>query len=65
METCFDLADDLGPTKIVHVHEPSLQLRGILVVDNAAQGGTGGHRDPGSLGEPGLRWSSPWMPASC
>jgi glutamate dehydrogenase (NAD(P)+) len=40
METCFDLADDLGPTKIVHVHEPSLHLRGILVVDNAARGPT-------------------------
>jgi glutamate dehydrogenase (NAD(P)+) len=40
METCFDLADDLGPTKIVHVYEPSLQLRGILVVDNAARGPT-------------------------
>jgi glutamate dehydrogenase (NAD(P)+) len=38
MENCFIFADDLGPTKIVHVHEPSIDLRGILVVDNVARG---------------------------
>jgi glutamate dehydrogenase (NAD(P)+) len=38
MESCFSFADELGPTKIVHVYEPSIQLRGILVVDNVASG---------------------------
>ena len=38
MENCFDFADGLGPTKIVHVYEPSIQLRAILVVDNVARG---------------------------
>ena len=33
-----DLYDDLGPAKVIHVHEPSLELRGILVVDNVACG---------------------------
>ena len=34
----FDLRDDLGPAKVIHVHEPGLNLRGILVVDNVARG---------------------------
>ena len=38
MESCFDFADALGPTKIVHVYEPSIGLKGILVVDNVARG---------------------------
>ena len=38
MTTVFDLADDLGPAKIIHVHEPGLGLKGILVVDNVAAG---------------------------
>lgn len=38
MQDCFSFADDLGPAKIVHVHEPSIGLRGILVVDNVATG---------------------------
>jgi glutamate dehydrogenase (NAD(P)+) len=38
MENCFIFADGLGPTKIVHVYEPSIQLRAILVVDNVARG---------------------------
>jgi glutamate dehydrogenase (NAD(P)+) len=38
MENCFVFADDLGPAKILHVYEPSIQLRGILVVDNVACG---------------------------
>lgn len=38
MENCFVFADALGPTKILHVYEPSIQLRGILVVDNVARG---------------------------
>ena len=34
----FDFADDLGPLKIIHVHEPSVGLKGVLVVDNVAKG---------------------------
>jgi glutamate dehydrogenase (NAD(P)+) len=34
----FEFADDLGPAKIVHVYEPSLGLKGTLVVDNVATG---------------------------
>jgi glutamate dehydrogenase (NAD(P)+) len=32
------LADDLGPWKITQVHEPGLDLRAVLVVDNVACG---------------------------
>jgi glutamate dehydrogenase (NAD(P)+) len=38
MESAFELADALGPSRIIHVHEPSLGLRGTLVVDNVATG---------------------------
>jgi len=38
MHDCFAFADDLGPSKIIHVHEPSIGLRAILVVDNVARG---------------------------
>jgi len=38
MEDIFRLADELGPAKVMHVHEPRLGLRGILVVDNVATG---------------------------
>jgi glutamate dehydrogenase (NAD(P)+) len=38
MQDCFTFADDLGPSKIIHVHEPSIGLRAILVVDNVAKG---------------------------
>lgn len=34
----FSLADEFGPVKVVHVHEASCGLRGILVVDNVAIG---------------------------
>ena len=34
----FRFADDLGPAKIIHVTQPSLDLRAILVVDNVACG---------------------------
>ena len=40
-ETCFtfeEYCDDLGPTKIVHLYEPSCGLRGIVVIDNVACG---------------------------
>ncbi len=38
MADLFGFADELGPLKIIHVHEPSIQLKAILVVDNAATG---------------------------
>lgn len=38
MADSFQYADDLGPFKIIHVYEPSIQLKGILVVDNVAAG---------------------------
>jgi glutamate dehydrogenase (NAD(P)+) len=31
-------ADELGPAKIIHVYEPSVDLRAVLVVDNVAAG---------------------------
>jgi glutamate dehydrogenase (NAD(P)+) len=34
----FEYADELGPLKIIHVHEPSVGLRAVLVVDNVAMG---------------------------
>lgn len=38
MEDIFSFYDDLGPTKILHIHEPKCGLRAILVVDNVAAG---------------------------
>ncbi len=38
MDNVFELADDFGPARVIHVHEPRLRLRGILVVDNVAAG---------------------------
>jgi glutamate dehydrogenase (NAD(P)+) len=34
----FELGDRLGPAKVVHVSEPSLGLKAVLVVDNVARG---------------------------
>jgi glutamate dehydrogenase (NAD(P)+) len=38
MTSFFEFADHLGPAKVVHVWEPSIELRGVLVVDNVAAG---------------------------
>jgi len=38
MTTVFDLADELGPAKVIHIHVPRVGLNGILVVDNVAAG---------------------------
>jgi glutamate dehydrogenase (NAD(P)+) len=38
MDDAFRFADVLGPTKIIHVYEPSVDLKGVLVVDNVAAG---------------------------
>ena len=34
----FEFADELGPSKIIHVYEPCIGLKAILVVDNVAKG---------------------------
>jgi glutamate dehydrogenase (NAD(P)+) len=34
----FEFADELGPAKVIHVHNPAVGLRGTLVVDNVAAG---------------------------
>lgn len=34
----FRFADELGPAKVIHVYEPSVGLKGVLVVDNVARG---------------------------
>ncbi|MBY4675221.1 Glu/Leu/Phe/Val family dehydrogenase [Marinobacterium arenosum] len=38
MADIFDFMDSLGPTKIIHIHEPALGLKAVLVVDNVAAG---------------------------
>lgn len=38
MGNVFDLSDAFGPLKVIHVHEPSCGLKGILVIDNVARG---------------------------
>jgi len=39
MVTAFDFCDDLGPEKIIHLHDPTGSgLRAIVVVDNVAAG---------------------------
>jgi glutamate dehydrogenase (NAD(P)+) len=38
MTDIFQFADELGPAKIIHVYEPAVNLRAVLVVDNVARG---------------------------
>jgi len=38
MNDVFSLSDELGPLKVIHVHEPGIGLKGVLVVDNVARG---------------------------
>jgi glutamate dehydrogenase (NAD(P)+) len=38
VEEAFRFADQLGPEKIVHIHEPRLGLKAIVVIDNTAVG---------------------------
>ncbi|WP_445475405.1 Glu/Leu/Phe/Val family dehydrogenase [Methanococcoides methylutens] len=37
-EDIFRFADELGPSKIIHIYEPSVGLKAVLVVDNVAAG---------------------------
>lgn len=34
----FRFADEFGPLKIIHIYEPSVDLKAVLVVDNVARG---------------------------
>ncbi len=38
MEDAFRFSDDLGPAKVIHIHEPRSGLKAVLVVDNVACG---------------------------
>lgn len=38
MGDAFELADDLGPEKVLYLHDPATGLRAILVIDNVAAG---------------------------
>lgn len=38
MSTLPDFGDDLGPAKVIHVRQPAIGLRAVLVVDNVARG---------------------------
>ncbi|MBU1140420.1 MAG: Glu/Leu/Phe/Val dehydrogenase [Proteobacteria bacterium] len=38
MNNIFDMSNELGPFKIIHIHEPVSGLKAILVIDNVAIG---------------------------
>jgi glutamate dehydrogenase (NAD(P)+) len=38
MQDIFNFADELGPVKIVHVHDPKCGLKAIVAIDNIARG---------------------------
>ena len=38
MQEVFSIVDGLGPEKVIHIHQPSLGLKAIVVVDNTAAG---------------------------
>lgn len=38
MTDIFDFTDELGPSKVIHVYEPAVGLKAVLVVDNVATG---------------------------
>jgi glutamate dehydrogenase/leucine dehydrogenase len=38
MENTFDFADELGPAKIVHIHDPKNRLKAVVAIDNVACG---------------------------
>ena len=40
MEDVFRFADDLGPQRIVHIHQKSVGLKAVVVIDNSACGPT-------------------------
>jgi glutamate dehydrogenase (NAD(P)+) len=38
VQEIFSIADGLGPEKVIHIHQPSVGLKAIVVVDNTAAG---------------------------
>jgi glutamate dehydrogenase (NAD(P)+) len=38
MENIFDFADELGPSKIVHLYDPQCALKAVVAIDNVARG---------------------------
>ncbi|MHA1571900.1 MAG: Glu/Leu/Phe/Val family dehydrogenase [Alphaproteobacteria bacterium] len=38
MTGLLGIEDDLGPKRVIHVHDPAIGLNGVLVVDNVAAG---------------------------
>lgn len=38
MKDIFDHTDDLGPARIIHIWEPSIELRATVIIDNTALG---------------------------
>lgn len=38
MQNIFELADEFGPTRVIHIHRASVGLKAIVVVDNTACG---------------------------
>lgn len=49
-ETMFEFCDEIGPAKILHVHEPAIGLKAVVVVDNVAAGpAIGGTRMAGDV----------------
>jgi glutamate dehydrogenase/leucine dehydrogenase len=38
MQDIFDFADELGPIKIVHIHDPKQSLKAVVAIDNVARG---------------------------
>ena len=38
MKSFFDMSNELGPFKVIHIHEPVAGLKAVLVVDNVAVG---------------------------
>lgn len=38
MEPEFEFADELGPAKIVHIHDPHAGLKAVVAIDNVACG---------------------------
>ena len=44
-EGIFRFSDEIGPEKVLYIHDPKTKMKGILVVDNTARGpGIGGIR---------------------
>ena len=37
-QDAFRFSDEMGPARIIHVYEPKLGMKAILVIDNTAAG---------------------------